>query len=540
MITISREDVNKLRDLFGGNSWTSAQLEMILRKFDGNLDLACNRILQHGDQDPRLLMQHLGLPMGTGATAQLSPAPKNPDEAEGIVWCWKETPGQMYHHDANQIVGDPSDCWIRFSLYQSQELEISYQLQEGTCEIAAGHHSNGTDRYRIDFRSMQQTNLRTGYQRRIQRREKGESSMGSPTTTIAAVGREPSPMAVATPIFPTPATPQSSSNVPIASAQVLPRPVAASMPPVPVAQNATTASPVTAHPRIQSRPVQPPPQQPQASPPLASFIAQRAFAGNPAQGQLQFQAGERVFVLPVAETNGWRLGRVHNHQGWFPVPFLPPPSGAQPNNQAGALLAQQPKPHPNQTSTADIMKLYDQSKSPPGKLPNQNLELVQEKIPMPRQVPQKQPQSMPSVGVGIAAGCSNPSVEMTSPSAGAPKKSDDVPLNSQNPPKSFPVTASVIQQQSHVFPAKQSVPFMPSAPSAAPSAQMKSLWDELPDYTLINLGNSSTPQYKAWQWLDRHPDLSDMPLWRQKQLFALVCFFYAMEGPNWLAPISDS
>ncbi|CAB9530163.1 expressed unknown protein [Seminavis robusta] len=71
-------------------------------------------------------------------------------------------------------------------------------------------------------------------------------------------------------------------------------------------------------------------------------------------------------------------------------------------------------------------------------------------------------------------------------------------------------------------------------PSSAPTGALDMLLDSLPDYTLASMNNGSdTPQWKAWQWLANHQNITFLPEWRKTQLFAMATFFYAFEGENW-------
>lgn len=76
-------------------------------------------------------------------------------------------------------------------------------------------------------------------------------------------------------------------------------------------------------------------------------------------------------------------------------------------------------------------------------------------------------------------------------------------------------------------------------PTAAPTRSLDPLLDDLPAYTLASLKNSSTPQSKAMLWLQNHNNVTNLPEWRKKQLFALATFYFAYEGPNWAEPIRD-
>jgi hypothetical protein len=74
----------------------------------------------------------------------------------------------------------------------------------------------------------------------------------------------------------------------------------------------------------------------------------------------------------------------------------------------------------------------------------------------------------------------------------------------------------------------------PSAvPSSAPTAHLHLLLKDLPNTTQESLQHPSTPQWKAWDWLSNHQNITNLPEWRKKQLFALATFFYTFEGENW-------
>ena len=82
---------------------------------------------------------------------------------EQVLWCWQETPGSyMDSHDPQDIV-DAAQCWIKYSSGAQDELEAAYQEQggKGTCSPMIG--------YVVDFSSMVQTKLATGFRRSVQR-----------------------------------------------------------------------------------------------------------------------------------------------------------------------------------------------------------------------------------------------------------------------------------------------------------------------------------------------------------------------------------
>lgn len=76
-------------------------------------------------------------------------------------------------------------------------------------------------------------------------------------------------------------------------------------------------------------------------------------------------------------------------------------------------------------------------------------------------------------------------------------------------------------------------------PSYAPSGVFSILMDSLSSTTLESLKSISTPQWKALDWLENHPELPGMAEWRRKQLFALATFFFAMGGEAWPEVVKD-
>lgn len=59
------------------------------------------------------------------------------------------------------------------------------------------------------------------------------------------------------------------------------------------------------------------------------------------------------------------------------------------------------------------------------------------------------------------------------------------------------------------------------------------LFTELPEATKESLLDPATPQWKAWQWLGAHRNITELQEWRKTQLFALATLYYAFDGPNW-------
>lgn len=78
-----------------------------------------------------------------------------------------------------------------------------------------------------------------------------------------------------------------------------------------------------------------------------------------------------------------------------------------------------------------------------------------------------------------------------------------------------------------------------STPSSAPTGPLDTLFSILPSHSQENIEVFGTPQQKAWDWLMHHPNATILPVWRQQQLFSLVTFYHAFEGPNWPKLIRD-
>lgn len=77
-------------------------------------------------------------------------------------------------------------------------------------------------------------------------------------------------------------------------------------------------------------------------------------------------------------------------------------------------------------------------------------------------------------------------------------------------------------------------------PSSAPAGALDLLLAELPNHTLESLRSGVTPQYQAYEWLSGHTNVTNLPEWRKKQLFALATFFFAFEGPHWREAIREN
>lgn len=79
-----------------------------------------------------------------------------------------------------------------------------------------------------------------------------------------------------------------------------------------------------------------------------------------------------------------------------------------------------------------------------------------------------------------------------------------------------------------------SIPSPTAMPSTAPTSILEAFLDTLPTDTVARiLDDPTSAQAKSFGWLMDYPGLAMLPAWRKTQLFALVAFFYAFEGPFW-------
>ena len=109
------------------------------------------------------------IPAGAGRVGRRKSVPCPPKKAKGVknvVWCWKETPVQMTKHSADQVVGNPADCWIRYSPEVHSELEAAL---ESVTTDQTNFRPKNLPGYKIDFVTMHQTRLPTNFAREIQR-----------------------------------------------------------------------------------------------------------------------------------------------------------------------------------------------------------------------------------------------------------------------------------------------------------------------------------------------------------------------------------
>lgn len=82
---------------------------------------------------------------------------------------------------------------------------------------------------------------------------------------------------------------------------------------------------------------------------------------------------------------------------------------------------------------------------------------------------------------------------------------------------------------------------LPSSPTEASLEDdpLGRFHQSLPDFTIKSLKDATSPQRRAYYWLEKHRDVAILPDWRKTQLFALVTFYYAFQGPHWPTAISS-
>lgn len=101
----------------------------------------------------------LGCEMPKNMTGRLLISPSTPN----ITWCWRETDHMMSKHSAEEVYGDPSDCWIKYGRDVNGRMEAAY-IEQGKKGIFSP-----LKEYVVDFESLIQTKTTTGFQRDVQR-----------------------------------------------------------------------------------------------------------------------------------------------------------------------------------------------------------------------------------------------------------------------------------------------------------------------------------------------------------------------------------
>ena len=99
-----------------------------------------------------------------------------------VVWCWQETPSLVSGHDPASIFGPPEDGMIKYDAAACVKLETAFQLQHGTGRCSP------SDGYMVDFGSMQQTKIASGYKRSVTREYVTMNQYIPPFATAKLIG----------------------------------------------------------------------------------------------------------------------------------------------------------------------------------------------------------------------------------------------------------------------------------------------------------------------------------------------------------------
>ena len=117
-------------------------------------------------------------------------------------------------HTPQEILGDPADGWIRYNDSDTRTLESAYAAMIAAVLSSPSFASTSSSnlvllaggRYAVELRTMEQTNRKTGYVRKVQRVTRQQE-------TLSPVAAAPVAMAVATPIVTSDST---DEKIPIA------------------------------------------------------------------------------------------------------------------------------------------------------------------------------------------------------------------------------------------------------------------------------------------------------------------------------------
>lgn len=99
-----------------------------------------------------------------------------------VQWCWEETEQMMYQHKDEVVEGHRDDCWVKYGDDANAALESAFQAQGG-----AGFFSP-LPGYVVEFSSMTQTKIQTGFERQVQRLVKSTTPFISDDETSVETG----------------------------------------------------------------------------------------------------------------------------------------------------------------------------------------------------------------------------------------------------------------------------------------------------------------------------------------------------------------
>lgn len=102
-----------------------------------------------------------------------TPAPERSDSTQilpvKVQWCWKETSHVMSNHSPDMIAGNPADCWIKYDPASNTLLEDAFQKYSNKGNSKKYSTAIPRSGYKVDFGTMTQTKVQTGFQREVQR-----------------------------------------------------------------------------------------------------------------------------------------------------------------------------------------------------------------------------------------------------------------------------------------------------------------------------------------------------------------------------------
>ena len=106
----------------------------------------------------------------------------NNDDNVNVTWCWEETPSLMSSHTVDEWLSHGVCCcyWIKYPLELQKEIETAYNVHQQ--QRQQGHYNRNNSRkfrpsllpgYELNFETMTQTNITTGFCRNILRHHHG-------------------------------------------------------------------------------------------------------------------------------------------------------------------------------------------------------------------------------------------------------------------------------------------------------------------------------------------------------------------------------
>ena len=145
-----------------------AQKEVIQEK-EAELDAFRNSVVGMRTATKEYIPNLGGAPVApkVGKRAVLLPPPK-------VQWCWQETSHMMSQHSADSIVGDPEDCWIKYTKDSNDAIEAAFNRQKQLGQFSP------LPGYVVDFEWMTQTKSATGFQRGVRRVVQSSGTKTSP------------------------------------------------------------------------------------------------------------------------------------------------------------------------------------------------------------------------------------------------------------------------------------------------------------------------------------------------------------------------